>query len=84
MVDWNSYHRKRHSDFLLERRVKSIRLFGDAEKISLAEKGAACYHPDEDNGWSTRAWLESIHCVHHHGCCTGCHAIEECRLISNC
>lgn len=81
-MDWNSYHEKRRGDFLNERGVKTIKRFDDDDKIALAEAGATCYHPNEDGGWSTREWLEDIHCVHHHGCCSGCKAIKKCKELS--
>lgn len=82
-MNWQSYHKKRCSDFLAERRVAPIRCFSDDEKISLAEAGATCYHPTKDNEWGTREWLEGIHSVFHHGCCTGCKAIEKCKELSS-
>ena len=81
-MDWNSYHQKRHRDFYLERKVKSIRWFSDADKIALAELNATCYHPKEDSGWNTRMWLEEIYSVLNHGCCNGCHALEKCKELS--
>jgi len=81
-MNWNDYHKKRQVGFLQERRVKSIRDFSDADKISLAEAGATCYNPCDKTGWGTRMWLERIHCVFHHGCCNGCGALEKCRELS--
>ena len=82
-MNWKEYHKKRQRDFLNERRVKSIRSFSDDDMIVLAELDAVCYSPKEDDGWVTRKWLENIHCVHHHGCCTGCEAIDKCRELSS-
>ena len=79
---WEQYHSKKQAEFFKDRWVKSIRDFSDDEKIKLAEAGAGCYHPDEDEGWDTRIWLEEIHCVLHHGCCTGCKATELCAELS--
>ncbi len=73
-MDYQTYHRKRRRDFLAETRVRSIQDFSDGDKIRLAEAGATCYHPIEDTGWDMREWLESIHCVLNHGCCTKCEA----------
>ena len=82
-MKWEEYHKKRTAEFLKERKVRSIRLFTDDEKIALAEANATCYHPKEKDGWDTRIWLESINCVHHRGCCTGCKCKELCLRLSS-
>ena len=84
--EFREYHKMRQAAFLKERLVKSINSFSDADKITLAEAGAECYHPRpasyDPDGFETRRWLEEILCVHHHGVCSACSAMEFCKTLS--
>lgn len=84
-MDFKTYVRTRRQEFMLERRIKSVKLFSDEEQILLASSGAECFCGDErpNDPWNTRLWLEDIMCVLHHGCCVGCKAQEMCKKLSN-
>jgi hypothetical protein len=81
-MNWKEYHNKRQKEYLDETYVRRIEFFTDNEKIQLAEAGAKCYHPGEENGWRTRIWLENIRYVLNHGCCNGCQARSVCSILS--